>query len=1000
MAQFSESEILNEASKVFRGQLETSKVGGSLNIQEEYLQLLEMASTTFLIYPDAIFYLAQLASNTLRFLVKTEVALLEDMLSAMESFALVGTPVKNTALLNDINTALLSLDAADSPQGRPEASRVVKLLKTYAGQLKENTVKNKSYYKTRELGRIALVEDLKNLKTNHAKLLSSTTFLKDLLVTYKSLNISGKVSANTLSRIRASISDLLVKTETYDDSSNIAMSWKALLTALTGVASIKTISTSSSPGDVKYSGSTLGGYYGRATGAGSAAFVTTGPGPWYTPMSGPLVLSVDGGATQHLHLEELVGLTTPSRNQEPFVITADKRNLHAILDPQVYEGTVVSSTHSSYGDEILIDSFINLRIVHIGALVHFPESTGTDRYTRALVAHRLLQNIGTITSFNPDNGYLIATGFSAGDESGTGFHSYHAGCLIHDFAGNPFAIEKVVSSSTVIVSTNVSAPPVVGSGAKLRGQSSALGTTKFYVKSILGTLPTAGQKVSIGPVIKTISLDIGSWTALQLSEQLKTAPGPGEFETWNTGSSLSNIVTMDVSYEDSSRVAVSSLTRIDPYISITDTFISPQNGLPAKMVGNSARDVIGYLYGEVQPSPIDANNVLTALEMSNLINKYITGVKAEPYEDVIVSGNSMSVTPGSYVVQDLSRDFSDVLSGDLLTITSGDLSGTYHVASVSLHSLTISNEFEVAKQGLSYKVVRTYVKIASLNSGLGSSIEILESPAVMRLDHVVHYGDMPEFESINSKGEQLDLSKTAVGDILKIAGNTTKYSVTAVNGTTLSVSPLLTSNQRKVSFDIHSGGGESFKVLSSNLETFLTSANFLKKYSFDVSLDELDAAISSTSIRGQNLAVTRSSAQRLIAHLLSILSTSYLRTGEYSTVIPTAAGTLDSVLSGYRADKVEAVDYLLESFIDRKYDRATDLLITGDLSSFFDTNYETGSYSGYLMLAARDANSDLPESVTANVDSLRSVNVASNIVEVPDAEYNFSDSAEEPSYDL
>jgi hypothetical protein len=63
MAIYTDTEILNEASRVFRGQLSPEKNGGSVSLQDEYDQLMEMTSTTFLFNSDAIFYLAQIIVN-------------------------------------------------------------------------------------------------------------------------------------------------------------------------------------------------------------------------------------------------------------------------------------------------------------------------------------------------------------------------------------------------------------------------------------------------------------------------------------------------------------------------------------------------------------------------------------------------------------------------------------------------------------------------------------------------------------------------------------------------------------------------------------------------------------------------------------------------------------------------------------------------------------------------------------------------------------------------
>lgn len=80
----------------------------------------------------------------------------------------------------------------------------------------------------------------------------------------------------------------------------------------------------------------------------------------------------------------------------------------------------------------------------------------------------------------------------------------------------------------------------------------------------------------------------------------------------------------------------------------------------------------------------------------------------------------------------------------------------------------------------------------------------------------------------------------------------------------------------------------------------------------------------------------------------------------------TAAGistgqALDSILKTFVVEPVDAVDVLLRVFTEKGSDRATDFLLSGSFSAFFNLSVDGASYSGAFQEATRDvARNDLP----------------------------------------
>ena len=104
MSDYTRSELLNEVSKVFRAGLAPGRDGGTLNTATEYQQLLEMVSITFLLNPDAVFYIARLAANQLSVAIAQEVAVLEDILVSLDDLSQIGSPVRDTTSLSNART--------------------------------------------------------------------------------------------------------------------------------------------------------------------------------------------------------------------------------------------------------------------------------------------------------------------------------------------------------------------------------------------------------------------------------------------------------------------------------------------------------------------------------------------------------------------------------------------------------------------------------------------------------------------------------------------------------------------------------------------------------------------------------------------------------------------------------------------------------------------------------------------------------------------------------
>ena len=335
---------------------------------------------------------------------------------------------------------------------------------------------------------------------------------------------------------------------------------------------------------------------------------------------------------------------------------------------------------------------------------------------------------------------------------------------------------------------------------------------------------------------------------------------------------------------------------------------------------------------------------------------------------------------------DNSVDFTSLVEpGDQITLRGTLVSLTAQIIFVSLHSLTLANvTFETSESNVSYTLFQEQVKISTTKKSKGSSLRIDYGPVEMGFPDpadpdVYVEGSIPQFEAVDKVGGLLTFRGVVAGDLLRIVGSQVEYEVVENLGTQLSLAAGLPSSLDKAGFEIRSGAAKAFKELNGRLSTFTTSPNLLSKNNFDVDLTELDNALTAAVIPGQNFASSRNRARTIIAGLLSILTDSPKRASEYIASIPIASDNLSGILLDFTVTEIAAVGKILDAFLERKYDRAVDLLQTGRISDFYATTAETGSFGGAVLNASRKVVNDLPSqsSLASDVDKLNNVSVSS-----------------------
>jgi hypothetical protein len=103
-------------------------------------------------------------------------------------------------------------------------------------------------------------------------------------------------------------------------------------------------------------------------------------------------------------------------------------------------------------------------------------------------------------------------------------------------------------------------------------------------------------------------------------------------------------------------------------------------------------------------------------------------------------------------------------------------------------------------------------------------------------------------------------------------------------------------------------------------------------------------------------------------------------------------GTLDGYLAGYEATAVGQIDTLVSTLIEKGSDRAVDVLLEGQFSTFFGMDQDDLSYAGTVQKGIKEVmREDLPQRKDNRLGRFADEDVTIGEYEEPDFEYDFSD---------
>lgn len=385
---------------------------------------------------------------------------------------------------------------------------------------------------------------------------------------------------------------------------------------------------------------------------------------------------------------------------------------------------------------------------------------------------------------------------------------------------------------------------------------------------------------------------------------------------------------------------------------------------PLVVIEDSAHEVLGY--DAAQKVDPNSDPYLTTEELESVILETADAdtTDVEVLEEEVFGGVLETVSETKNV-RDLSADFValGIDLGFILEIKDGDVAGEYIIQgrvsstdlSVQMQPKQNSRGFIGRRTNLAYRILRRRLKIASKNAGPGSTVEIVSAPAQLGFPIGVRSGTVPEIIAVNANGEEMDMTGLVTGS------SSGGMIVEGQGDSGVRIAGGVPSTLAGLRFSFTGFTENALDTMLRSLETMATSRSLLGQHGFDVDLTELDAALSPVLAPGATLQSNVGTAKRLLADLLSVLTSTPLRASEYShTTIQVLSPTMEGSVIAYTAPRVPALDALVDTLNQFRFDRALSLLITGDLSAFFGTTHETASYAGAVVAASRQAYNDTP----------------------------------------
>lgn len=956
MSGYTDTEIETAVSSFVRSSIKTERDPlGPLSEDNTFAEVREFASSTLVFDPSSIFYLLSLAANRVNQDVLLMVTYLDDLIEAIDEMDGLSTKVTKTALLDDAASALLDAERLLLDPGAlsdRQISRYNRALNQFTeASLSPNVraLTGNGFPNTYKIVRppqeaqSAIKSNISSIRVLHQTVLEEAAQLAVAFSEFLAADLPKVAVQQSITKVRTDLRTLKNQFDaaaTSDDA--IGMTRDAFLRIRSGQAVVENLSSLSDPSDARMLGTSATS--DRAQAAYSSDSSSSTPARIETSISAPFL--IEPGVSDYVSLvaDGSVGVALTLSPPDPAEVVG------AVGGPfSIHSAQKANLTGTQSGPLTIPAIPDNVCTVYVDGIEYrsilTPGSTTTLAVAAAIGASvRTDGQSGTLSSVldvtidgsaPSPNGKLYLEHLTAGDHS--------------IVIGDQTALNAVLGFTNSQDSDDLISTQGVDGNDEI---SFLLDETSSVVVSL-----TTGSSVSSAQV----AADIAAASTLcdSFVRAVPVLPSGSE----------DVVVVRSTSYGEGSRVALDPQNATHRSAMVTLGFLEGQ-------LGSSFYLSLDSLYDEFVGSGVEVEKSLSSLQ---------SGLDGET---VLVGSDYKLRLPTGTVTASLTVN-------DKLLLESGENAGYYGISSISLggafDEITVSRPFRTVtgsgSTGQSWDFRRDRLVIKSISLSTISSIEVLAASAnaVLGLTVGKTYGTTSGVRVKDSgKDQSFERNDVKVNDTLTLTGPTytSVHNITAVSqdGYQLEVTPEVSDDLLGHTYQIDSSGASSYLQFISDLETWSSSLN---ASSFDANTLELERRLNPL-LSNLNPSIALINDARSSANALRALYT--------------GSGGIQEILESFDVERVERIDALLNMLKERGLLRAQDMLLLGQMSSFFAVNKDSASYGGNLLEKMRSiAQNDVAVTTSTSEDHVDSRLTGS--YEETDPAFDFSDADDESGRD-
>lgn len=940
MAGYTDTEIEDAVAEFVKSEVTVDReVLGPVNQESRFTEVMQLISSTLTFDPNSIFYLVFLVTNELNKLVEDAVEDVDDLLDAISEMSKRTTEVTQTALLGNAAVALLDVDRTVVSEGAISTNSFERykssLNQFITKSLKPNIKDGTNIVRPPQKARSDSKTLLSSLSTDWSDILDRVEQIKDMLDEFNDLDLGITAIQDSVSLVR---SDLDAWQDTFEDDSTTK--------------------------DDKIS-ETREAYLKLAAGKSVLENLTTISDP-----EDPRMVSTTTrkcrAAVPVGSLGELVEADVKTTKSGPWDIETGVNDEIKIEEDDSGSPTTYTLVPQ---DQPSVQSV--LHDAETGAPWDLTEDTFAEIQGTQTVPITIAGGV------NDDLRVLVNTDIYRGTlTAGT----YNTGTQIV----NEINAQLKKDGTGASISTVVTVSYVAGTGIKMEHQTSGSANSVAVIDALTNSAHIA---VGFGNLQSDIGLDVNN--RLQIDGLI-----PNVLLTTGSGRTAAQVVAdidswISTNYPGVYDASVETVSG-ENYVKITKTkpgaqSIEMTNTGDSETVERTYR-LLGFYTG--QRDEADGVSASEAAETINAGGKVTATVERTNYESGddgdVTSTTEMEVPAGSI---DPSVSHTD----DHLLISGGSNAGYHRIVSITTLGATITvtvdsdTPFSSIEGDQSWQIVRENLVITSKASDLTTRIQVDSASGNSTLGLTAGTDNRGTTTGFRVKDGNTDQSFSQADivedDIVRIGSPVTStHSVLEVadDGEQLELDPPVDTDLADEAFQILSVAGEAYETFISALETWEEG---LEASDYSEDIQELQRAMNPLLVNKRPSAAQVGDAQSAATDFKNLL-----------------AG-LSTVLTSFEVAEVSRMDAALNMLQERGMDRSYDLLMEGEIETFFGGDKDDAANSSYMLKKMREVAQE--DVVVSKLDEdADGYNYDQSDIEDTDPDYDYSDGDVDDDVDL